>query len=63
VIEYVDHLHEHFLHPVEIKRGHYMVPRQPGYSGEILPASLERFTFPDGATWKGETHETNFVQA
>jgi L-fuconate dehydratase len=54
VIEYVDHLHEHFRDPVTIRRGHYMVPWKRGYSGEILPASLECFSFPDGATWKGQ---------
>lgn len=53
VIEYVDHLHEHFLHPVVIQKGRYMAPTQPGYSGEVLKESLERFAFPDGAEWKG----------
>jgi L-fuconate dehydratase len=48
VIEYVDHLHEHFQDPVVIRRGHYMLPKASGYSGEILPASLEQFEFPNG---------------
>jgi L-fuconate dehydratase len=52
VIEYVDHLHEHFIDPVVIRRGHYMLPQRAGYSGEIFPESLEKFAFPDGATWK-----------
>jgi L-fuconate dehydratase len=52
VIEYVDHLHEHFREPVRIVRGHYQLPQAPGYSGEILPASLEQFSFPDGASWR-----------
>jgi L-fuconate dehydratase len=51
VIEYVDHLHEHFRDPVRIHRGHYLVPQAPGYSAEILPASLEEFAFPNGAAW------------
>lgn len=55
VIEYVDHLHEHFVHPVVIRRGRYMPPQDPGYSGEILSASLQHFAFPDGAAWKGES--------
>jgi L-fuconate dehydratase len=54
VIEYVDHLHEHFVDPVRIRRGHYLLPKAAGYSGEILPESLERFAFPDGAEWTGE---------
>src|SRR5712675_2170713 len=32
VLEYVDHLHEHFVHPVIIKHGHYLPPTRPGYS-------------------------------
>jgi L-fuconate dehydratase len=53
VIEYVDHLHEHFVHPVRIERGRYRAPEEPGYSIEILPESLERYAFPDGEVWKG----------
>jgi L-fuconate dehydratase len=52
VIEYVDHLHEHFVHPVTIRRGRYRVPQEPGYSIEILPDSLRRFEFPEGEVWK-----------
>jgi L-fuconate dehydratase len=63
VTEYVDHLHEHFRHPVVIRNGHYMLPQAPGYNGEILPESLSRFAFPDGETWKGEADEVHFVQA
>ena len=53
VIEYVDHLHEHFLHPVVIRGGHYMVPSAPGYSIDILPETLKAFAFPEGETWSG----------
>lgn len=52
VLEYVDHLHEHFGEPVKIQRGHYMLPKAPGYSGEIFAASVERFGFPDGEAWR-----------
>ena len=57
VIEYVDHLHEHFIEPVEIRRGHYMVPHGAGYSIEIRADSLERFAFPGGEVWR-DTSET-----
>jgi L-fuconate dehydratase len=40
VIEYVDHLHEHFLDPVRILRGRYQMPTQPGYSIEMKPGTL-----------------------
>lgn len=52
VIEYVDHLHEHFRYPVKIRRGHYLVPTDPGYSCEIRPESLEKFCFPKGEIWR-----------
>ena len=51
MIEYVDHLHEHFLDPVVIRRGSYQVPTLPGYSAQIRPESLERYRFPDGPAW------------
>ncbi|TVQ03256.1 MAG: L-fuconate dehydratase [Balneolaceae bacterium] len=51
VIEYVDHLHEHFLYPVNIKNGRYMPPIEPGYSIEMKPESLRDFAFPGGKIW------------
>jgi L-fuconate dehydratase len=55
VIEYVDHLHEHFLDPVVIANAAYVVPRAPGFSAEMRPETLSRFAFPDGAAWSGST--------
>jgi L-fuconate dehydratase len=52
VIEYVDHLHEHFVDPVRISRGRYLMPEKPGYSIEMLPESLERYSYPDGEAWQ-----------
>ncbi len=54
VIEFVDHLHEHFLEPVVIRRGRYIPPQRPGYSIEVFPETLERFHFPGGAAWRSE---------
>ncbi|MET8975733.1 L-fuconate dehydratase [Streptomyces sp. NPDC004539] len=51
VIEYVDHLHAHFLDPVVIREGHYMAPSTPGFSAAMRPESLARFRYPDGAFW------------
>lgn len=45
VIEYVDHLHEHFLDPCEIKGAAYMPPERPGFSIEMKPASISENTF------------------
>jgi L-fuconate dehydratase len=51
VIEFVDHLHEHFLDPVVIRNGHYQLPTAPGYSIQIKPESLARFAYPQGEVW------------
>jgi L-fuconate dehydratase len=51
VIEYVDHLHEHFLNPVVIRDAHYVAPTTPGFSAEMDRETLERFSFPDGKVW------------
>jgi L-fuconate dehydratase len=51
MIEYVDHLHEHFVDPVVIERGAYRLPTRPGYSAEMLPASLARYRYADGEEW------------
>jgi L-fuconate dehydratase len=51
VIEYVDHLHEHFRYPVTIRNGRYMPPAEPGYSIEMNPESLTDYEFPVGKTW------------
>jgi L-fuconate dehydratase len=45
VIEYVDHLHEHFLTPCEIQNAAYMPPTTPGFSIEMKPASLETYQY------------------
>ena len=45
VLEYVDHLHEHFLDPVVMQDGHYMPPEEPGFSIEMKPASLACYEF------------------
>ena len=52
IVEYVDHLHEHFVFPVVMKNGYYVPPLDPGYSIEMKPASLDFYEFPNGAAWK-----------
>ena len=51
VIEFVDHLHEHFVDPVRIRNGRYLLPTQPGYSIEIFESTLSRYNFPNGEVW------------
>jgi L-fuconate dehydratase len=45
VIEYVDHLHEHFVEPCEIRGAAYMPPKGAGFSITMKPESLERYRF------------------
>ena len=52
VVEWVDHLHEHFRHPAVVRDGRYLAPTAPGYSIDMLPESLERYEFPGGAAWQ-----------
>jgi L-fuconate dehydratase len=51
VIEYVDHLHEHFVDPVVIREGRYLAPRAPGFSATMRPRTLARYAYPDGPVW------------
>ncbi|HTN06754.1 L-fuconate dehydratase [Agriterribacter sp.] len=48
ITEYVDHLHEHFLHPVVIKNGNYMPPLAPGYSITMKNSSIAEYSYPSG---------------
>ncbi|NUP54016.1 MAG: L-fuconate dehydratase [Catenulispora sp.] len=57
VIEYVDHLHEHFLTPTSIVDGAYRAPTVPGFSAEIFPATLETYSYPDGTFWRADRGE------
>jgi L-fuconate dehydratase len=53
VTEFVDHLHEHFVDPVRIRNGRYLLPEKPGYSIEIYPETLKEYSYPDGSVWRG----------
>ncbi|OAZ99106.1 L-fuconate dehydratase [Halomonas sp. G11] len=55
VLEYVDHLHEHFVDPVVVRQGRYQVPTAAGYSITMHADSLARHRFPDGAAWQEES--------
>lgn len=53
VIEYVDHLHDHFVDPVVIRDGRYRAPTAPGFSAEIKATSRAAYSYPDGSVWAG----------
>ena len=52
IVEFVDHLHEHFVVPTDIQNGSYMAPLQPGAGAEMHQASIDRYQFPSGSYWK-----------
>lgn len=54
VIEYVDHLHEHFLDPVVVTGGRYAAPTKPGFSAQLHPDSIAMYLFPSGPVWRDE---------
>lgn len=56
-IEYVDHLHEHFLEPVDVVAGRYRAPMAPGSGAEMLAASRKEFAFPGGPAWLQDSHD------
>ena len=51
VIEYVDHLHEHFVDPVVLRGGRYLAPTAAGSGATMREESLQRVSFPDGEVW------------
>ncbi|MCX5527988.1 fuconate dehydratase [Streptomyces bobili] len=57
VIEYVDHLHDHFVDPVVIREGHYTAPTAPGFSAAMRPESIARYTYPGGGFWAADLRD------
>lgn len=51
MIEWIDHLHEHFADPAVVADGRYQAPTAPGASTRMRPESLAEFTFPAGRAW------------
>lgn len=51
VVEFVDHLHEHFVVPTRIERARYMPPIQPGAGAEMFATSIDEYTYPAGKAW------------
>jgi L-fuconate dehydratase len=50
-IEFVDHLHEHFVEPVVIRNGRYIAPQTPGFSAQMHTDTLTQYNYPDGPVW------------
>ncbi|MFF0079106.1 L-fuconate dehydratase [Streptomyces canus] len=54
VIEYVDHLHQHFTAPVVMRDGHYTAPLAPGFSATMREESIAAYRYPDGTFWASD---------
>ncbi len=51
LIEWVDHLHEHFIDPARVSSGRYVAPSAPGASTQMRAESLSEFSYPSGVAW------------
>jgi len=54
VVEYQDSLHEHFKYPCLVNNGSYMLPKDTGYSIEMVSQSVTTYEYPNGSYWKNE---------
>jgi L-fuconate dehydratase len=54
VIEYVDHLHEHFADPVRVASGRYTAPTSPGFSARMHSESIAQYSYPHGTFWSAD---------
>ncbi|MCW1100267.1 L-fuconate dehydratase [Streptomyces sp. RS2] len=53
-IEFVDHLHEHFVDPAVVRDGHYVAPLSPGFSATMKDESIATYTYPEGRFWTAD---------
>jgi L-fuconate dehydratase len=51
MVEFADHLHEHFATPAVVDHGRYVTPLAPGSGAEMLAASIREWEFPSGSGW------------
>jgi L-fuconate dehydratase len=54
LIEWIDHLHEHFVEPARVVAGRYQIPKLPGASTEMRQGSIDAFSFVAGSGWNGQ---------
>jgi L-fuconate dehydratase len=52
-IEWIDHLHEHFIAPAIVVHGRYLAPTLPGASTEMRSESVREYSYPGGPVWSG----------
>ncbi len=54
LLEWIDHLHEHFVEPATVSGGRYQIPKLPGASTEMREESIDAFSFPGGSAWNDQ---------
>ena len=54
MLEHAGQLHEHFVHPLDVRDGAYFPTTNPGFSVEFAAESAARFRFPDGDYWRNQ---------
>jgi L-fuconate dehydratase len=54
MIEFVDHLHEHFVDPARIRAGRYVAPQAPGSGAKMHPSSVDEYLYPRGPQWRDQ---------
>jgi len=52
--EYIDHLQEHFVHPLRVKDAKYLAPDVPGWGVEMTPETLAEWEYPNGTYWAAQ---------
>ena len=62
LLEWIDHLHEHFVDPARVTRGHYQAPSAPGASTEMRTGSISEYSFPGGPAWMTEPGSSTKIE-
>ena len=58
LVEYVNHLHEHFVEPARVVAGAYQAPALPGSGAEMIDESIHTYSYPNGSYWVSELSKT-----
>jgi L-fuconate dehydratase len=53
IVEFVDHLHEHFVVPTNIQKARYLAPLAAGAGAQMFAQSVSDFAYPSGKEWQG----------
>lgn len=54
MLENITSFNHVITHPVQVQDGHFVTPREPGYSVEYKPDAIAKYEYPDGEFWRSE---------